>query len=276
VLLLAAAGLVLLARRETGGALLTTCVIAVPAFAFMLATLGATASPEARHLIFALPFFSTLLAVALVETGRLRPPVTAIAALAAVVVLVFGEVRWAYLKTPQLFDGDPPGQARARADASAWLASTTRSDDIVLGYEPVYLAAWERNRSFARYTLPRADPRLFASALRAVPSPLGRGVWVFDASDTMNRSERETIRLALPAPARAFEGRVFGPYLVIRSREPLRTRARYLRVSEEVMRLGRTLAIGDADVNLHTLLLAESRIYSSPASSSLSRSTTSR
>src|SRR5438093_9447811 len=62
VLLVAAVGFVLLALRRRGSALLTACVVIVPALAFMLARLHATASPEARHLIFALPFFSTLLA----------------------------------------------------------------------------------------------------------------------------------------------------------------------------------------------------------------------
>jgi hypothetical protein len=32
-------------------------------------------------------------------------------------------------------------------------------------------------------------------------------------------------------------------------------------VSEQVMRFGRTLRIGDADVNLHSLLVAESRFF---------------
>jgi hypothetical protein len=64
----------------------------------------------------------------------------------------------------------------------------------------------------------------------------------------------------LPKPESAFEGRVYGPYLVIRSRRPLVTRERYLAVSETVMRLGRKLRIGDADINLHTLLQAGSRL----------------
>ena len=41
------------------------------------------------------------------------------------------------------------------------------------------------------------------------------------------------------------------------------------------MRLGRRLEIGDADVNLHAMLLATKRIYGSPPASS-SRSTISR
>ena len=80
----------------------------------MLATLNSTASPEARHLIFALPFFSILLAVPLVELARLRPPLTGALALVAVLTLVVGEVRWAHEKTPQLFDGDPASEAQSR------------------------------------------------------------------------------------------------------------------------------------------------------------------
>jgi hypothetical protein len=62
-----------------------------------------------------------------------------------------------------------------------------------------------------------------------------------------------------PSPRSAFEARVYGPFLVIRSRRALQTRARYLSVSERVMRLGRRLGIGDADINLRALLRAESR-----------------
>ncbi len=236
-------------------------MIVVPGTAFVLAKLHSTASPEARHLIFALPFFSTLLATPLAAFGRLRPPVTLVAAGTVIAVLVVGEVRWADQKTPPLFNGDPAGQSAARDQAARWLAAGARPDDVLLGYEPVYLRAWEDRRSFSRHALARADPKLLADALKQVPEPLGRGVWVFDASDTTNVRERQTIRFELPQPASAFEGRTFGPYLVIRTRQPLRTRRRFLDVSEEVMRLGRTLEIGDADINLHSLLVAESRFF---------------
>jgi uncharacterized membrane protein len=259
VLLLALAGAVLLARRRRESILLIACVVAVPAVAFTAATLGSTTSPESRHLVFALPFFSVLLALPIVALGRLRPRLTAVLALVAVAVLLVGEVRWADRKTPLLFDGDPPGEALARASAAAWLASTARPDDLLLGYEPVYLTAWERNRSFSTHALPRADAALFVTALKEVPESLGRGVWVFDASDTTNLWERQTIRFVLPQPASAFEGRAYGPYLVIRSRQPLVTRTRYLAVSKDVLRLGRALQIGDADINLRTMLQAESR-----------------
>jgi len=38
------------------------------------------------------------------------------------------------------------------------------------------------------------------------------------------------------------------------------TRARYVAVSERVLEVGKKLGINDADVNLHTILLARSRL----------------
>ena len=256
---LAVVGAVLLVRRRPPAAILTACVVVVPAAAFMLATLRSSTSPEARHLIFALPFYSVLLALPLAAVSRRGAAPAALAAL-AVVVVVAGEVRWAHEKTPELFDGDPAAEARARDAAAGWLAATSRRDDVLLGYEPVFLRAWEQNRSFSDHVLPRADPALFANALRDLQLPLGRGVWVFDASDTTNTQQLATIPFVLPEPKAAFEGRVYGPYLVIRSRRPLVTRERYVRVAERVMRIGRSLHINDADVNLHTMLVAESRL----------------
>jgi Dolichyl-phosphate-mannose-protein mannosyltransferase len=276
VLLTAVAGLIVLALRRRTNALLIACVIFVPALAFMLAKLHSTASPEARHLIFALPFFSTMLAAAIVALGRVRPIVTAPLAIAAIVVLLVGEVRWAHAKTPQLFDGDPASEVQARHDASTWLAAGARRDDVLLGYEPLFLSAWEKNRSFSAHALPRADPKLLLSGLRAITEPLGRGTWVFDASDTTNVWERQTIRYALPKPASEFDGRAFGPYLVLRTRKPLLTRAAFLATSERVEELGRELKIGDADVNLQTVVIASERLYKDSRSSSRSRSTISR
>ena len=260
VLVLALVGAVLLARRRRESVILMACVIAVPAVAFTLATLNSSTSPEARHLIFALPFFSILLAVPLVELARARPPMTYALALAAIIALLVGEVRWAHERTPALFDGVPTAQARAREAAGAWLASTGRADDVLLGYEPVFLQAWESNRGFSRNVIPRADPRLFATTLRGLHEPLGHGVWVLDASDTTNVRQRQTIPLARPAPHADFDARVFGPYLVIRSRRPLETTMRYVAASKKVMRLGRNLGINDADVNLKAMLQAESRL----------------
>jgi hypothetical protein len=46
---------------------------------------------------------------------------------------------------------------------------------------------------------------------------------------------------------------------VIRTRQPLRTPSSYIAVAKRVLRVGRSLHINDADVNLHTIVQAESR-----------------
>ena len=104
----------------------TGCVFAVPALAFTLATLRSTTSPEARHLIFALPFYTVLLALPLTTLARRSAPY-AVVALAAAVLVVVADARWAHTKTPELFDGDPPGEAHARDAAAAYEAIRTRS-----------------------------------------------------------------------------------------------------------------------------------------------------
>src|SRR5262245_21641709 len=256
---LAVLGGVLLVRRNRRAAVLTGCVIVVPTLAVTIATLHSTTSPEARLLIFALPFSSALMALPLVTLARAGLSYAAVA-LAVAVVVVVAEVRWAHAKSPERLDGDPPREAQARDAAASWLASTSRPDDVLLGYEPVFLRAWERNRFFSDHVLPRADPALFADALKGIRGPLGRGIWVFDASDTTNARQRSTIEFVLPQPASDFEGHVYGPYLVIRTRRPLRTRERYVAVAKRVLRVGQSLQINDADVNLHTIRLAESRL----------------
>jgi len=239
-------------RLQPSAAVLTACVVLVPALALALARLGDAASPESRHLVFALPFFSTALASGLFALFRRRP-----ALVAALAVVLTGQVAWAWHRTPALFEGESAARIEARQAASAWLAATARPDDVLFGYEPLFLGAWERDRDFPETVVPRADAKLALSELRSASS-LGRGVWVLDAGDTNNRPPRSTIALQLPSPA--FEGRAFGPYLVLRTRAPTRTPARYLTFAESTMRLGKELGIVDDDGNLHTILVAKDRL----------------
>lgn len=276
VLALAGVGLRSLARTNRRSALLVLAVVAVPTATFLFARLGRSTSPETRHLIFALPFFVTLLAAGLVSVARLRkrwgPPLAA----AAAVALVAGEVAWAWNKTPALFTGEPEARIEARRAAAAWLAATGDPSDVLLGYEPVYLGAWERSERFSRLVLPRADAGLAAERLRQAPAPLGRGLWVLDAADTNNPVQRLRIPLRLPRPAGAFEARTFGPYLVVRSRRPARTAAAYLEQAAAVTVLGKTLEIGDADVNFLTVSRAAALLDYAPSEASPGRSAGSR
>ena len=260
VLGLAVVGLVVLARERREAALLAAAVFGTPTFAFLVARLGSQTSPESRHLIFALPFLSTLVAIPLARLAARPQRLAPAAAAAALLALVGAEVAWGDHKTPLLFRGEPSARVHARGAASAWLARTARPDDVLFGYDPLYLGAWERNSALTKTIVPRADPRLALSVLRAAPKPLGRGVWVLDASDTNNETQKLTIPLRRPRPASAFEVRVYGPFLVVRSAGPTRTLRRYLRETRAVQVVGQSLYIGDADVNIDTVDRALSRL----------------
>ena len=248
VLVVAGVGARKLWRRNQDAATLTACVVLVPTAAFLLARFGQSTSPESRHLIFVLPFFALLVALGLIELSRARTGVL----VGALALLMAAEVAWGWDKTAPLYKGEARSRIEARADASAWLARSARRDDVLFGYDPLYLGAWERDRKgFSETVIPRADAKLALRALREA-TPLGRGVWVFDASDTNNFTQKLTIPLRYPAPRSDFEARAFGPFLVIRSRRPARTPMEFLIESRQAQILGRSLGSGDADVNLLT------------------------
>ena len=250
VLLFALVGLVTVASETRA---LCLCVVGVPVAAFMAARVGGSASPESRHLIFVLPFFAILVAAGILRSTR-RHPVVALAVIAVLAVL---EVSWAWHRTPPLFEWEPSKRQATRALAEEFLATTSRKDDILFGYEPLYLGAWERNGDFPATVLPRADAKLALRGLRSLPAPLGRGVWVFDASERNNLEPRLEIENRDPGPAGVFETRAYGPFLVIRTREPTQTIDAYLTAAARATLVGRSLGIGDADVNLVTIEQAD-------------------
>ena len=261
VLAFGAVGLRLLPRRAV---VLTSIVVLVPTLAFLAARLGSATSPETRHLIFVLPFAAVAVAVGILRLGRAAPVVLA--------ALVVAQVAWAWDKTPPLFEWEPDARQAARADASAYLASTSRPDDVLFGFEPLYLGAWERNEDFPLPVLPRADANLALSTLLDLERPLGRGVWILDASEPNNVAPALEIELRSPQPVEAFEVRRFGPFLVIRTAEPVRTPARYLERAGQAMLVGKALWIGDADINLLTIERAARALRGYGADRSLSTS----
>lgn len=246
VLAAAALGLRLLWLDHRREALLVVSVLAVPLAAFMVARLGASAAPETRHLIFALPFFVVPAAAAIA-----RRPMPA--AVAATLILAAGGVAWTWEKTPALFTGEPVERETGREAAADWLAETGRPNDVLLGYDPVFLGPWRRSETFSRLVLPRADSRLAARTLAEAPAPLGRGVWVFVAHGPTSAEQRLAVPVLRPRPPAAFETRAFGPYLVLRTREPTGTPERYLAFAASAMLVGKTLGIADADINFATI-----------------------
>jgi hypothetical protein len=259
VLGLAALGFWRLVRTRPSSAVLVGSVIGTPALAFLVARLGSSASPESRHLIFALPFFSMLVATAIVFLARRPREVASTLALGGVVLLLGAQVAWGVEKTEDLYLAEAQTRVEARDEASAWLAETSRSDDVLFGYDPLFLGAWERGGDVPRAVIPRADANLALAELDDLPKPLGRGVWVLDASDTNNFEPKLHIPFRLPRPFWKYDAKVFGPFLVLRSRKPTRTTREFLEQTIEVMLLGQALWIGDADINLLTASVAAGR-----------------
>jgi hypothetical protein len=261
MLLLAAFGLLRLSRERPKSGLLTTCVVLTPTLFFLAGRFGGNSAPESRHLIFVMPFFVLAVGIGIVTAAGAAGPRGAWLATIIVVALLPVEVAWGWHKTPALFKRENPVRVTARQRAASWLAKTSRPDDVLFAYEPLYLAAWERGRSaVSRLVVPRADPKLALETLREARKPLGRGVWVFDAGDNNNYVKRTRIELRLPFPHSRFEGRVYGPYLVIRTHRPTRTIERYLDAARKVELIGKSLAMGDADINYATIRRVQARL----------------
>jgi len=159
--------------------------------------------------------------------------------------------------------GEPHARVVARHQASAWLAATSRPDDMLFGYEPVYLGAWERNHRFPRTVVPRADAVLALRTLERAHS-LGRAVFVIDGSDPNNLRPVKVIDASTPSPEGAFEARAFGPFLIERTRAPTRTPAQFLSYAQLVERLSYQMGIGHAGVNLDTIKRAQIRLAREP------------
>ena len=260
VLVAAAAGFVVLPRETRA---LAACAAIVPLVALVLAR--SSGSPETRHLIFLLPFVALAVAAGLARLGRTW-------GLAALSALVVAQVAWAWDRTPELFEWEADARQEARAEAAAYLAATTKPNDVLLGYDPLFIQAWERNPGFPLVVLPRADADLALHNLLELDRPLGHGVWIFDASKTTNVERSLTIPLVAPRPASAFEVRDFGPFLVIRTRAPVVTPDLYLLRAGQATLVGKRLFLGDADINLPTIERAARALRGYGAARSLSTS----
>jgi 4-amino-4-deoxy-L-arabinose transferase-like glycosyltransferase len=255
----AATGLAVLVRSRRDGALLTVAVVAVPAISLLVARSGASASLETRHLIFALPLFAMLLAVGLRRLARAAGSLAPVVLAVGVGFLLAAQIAWGWERTPWLYAGEPEVRVEAREAAASWLASTSRPEDVLFGYEPTYLDAWEKGAPFGSIFIPRADPKLALAALRRIPQPLGRGVWVLDASDHLDQRD---IRLSIQrrSPGEEFEARAFGPFLVIRTLHPTGTIENYLVKTNRVQHLSWALGVGDAAINFQTAFTALRRL----------------
>ena len=255
----AAVGFWRIARARPRSALFIGCVFAVPLLMFLVGRFGNSTSPETRHLIFAAPLFALCVgAGALSRPGRWQ-----LVGAAAVLALVPLELHWGHSKTPALYDGEPHVRVAARHEASSLLARISRPDDVLFGFDPLFLGAWERGGHVSGTVVPRADPRLALDVLRNTPKPLGHALFVFDASDNNNIAPRMRINLQFPGGTGRWEAWTFGPFLILRTLDPTRSVATYLQRARDAQLVGKRLYLGDADVNYDTVWRAQLRLQRS-------------
>jgi mannosyltransferase len=240
-------GLATLVRERPEAAVLSFAAIAVPGAALLVTRLGLTTFPATRHLIFALPFVALLVATGAIRAAGLARAHAGPALALGTATLVAGQLAWGWSQTPDLYRGESPARAAARADAETWLARNLAPDDVVLGYDPLLLGARERGGPTDPIVVPRADPKLALTTLLDARLPLGRGVWVLDASDPANRFRR--LRIPDASPGADFETARFGPFLIVRTREPTETPERFLRATGRVQALGIRLRLTDSVLN---------------------------
>ena len=196
VLVLAAAGAARLSREAR---LLAAAAAGVPVAAFLAVSLGSSTSPETRHLIFVLPFFALFVGTGVARLGRWAVPSLARPRRRAGRVGLGRDAG-----ALRVGAGRPPGGPRGRVRHTS--PATSRPDDVLFGFEPLYLGAWERNADFPLTVLPRADAKLALSTLREIDRPIGRGVWILDASETNNGDAVAAHRAALAAAGGGVRG----------------------------------------------------------------------
>ena len=90
-----------------------------------------------------------LVAAGLLKLAGLAGRAEAAVVLVGLTALLGVEFAWGWHKTPYMYAGEPAAREQARGEAAAWLAATSRPDDILFGYEPLYLDA-ARGRSAVR------------------------------------------------------------------------------------------------------------------------------
>ena len=171
--LLAAVGLVLVARREPFVGLLAAIVFVTPPILLAIATTEADPALSPRHLVFLLPLWAALVGVAVARLGE-RGPVISAAALVALAVLAVaapaGGVTDPRDRPDVILGGGPPktalGGDPVRAPAE-FVRQKVRPGDVLFPYSPVFLAALPE--SARATTLPPVESSVIRRAIDRVP-----------------------------------------------------------------------------------------------------------
>jgi hypothetical protein len=137
-LVLAVAGLAILARRLPAFAAFVALALAAPLLILLLARTASGSGPlSPRYFIFLLPLWAALIGTAVVWACSVLRPVPAGAAVAAVFVLAF--------LAPKDVVSDPRVPSAATREAvrapASWIRTRVGERDLLFPYSPVYFAA---------------------------------------------------------------------------------------------------------------------------------------
>jgi hypothetical protein len=126
---LAAAGLVLVARCSRPFALYVAGTFAASALLLFLARAGDPAPLSSRYFIFLLPVWAALVGVAVARLG-----IVGVAALAALIFLAHGQA----ISDPRVLEAAKPESLNVPAE---WVRARVGERDVLFPYSPVYLSA---------------------------------------------------------------------------------------------------------------------------------------
>jgi hypothetical protein len=218
--LLAAAGLVLVARREPSLGLLTAIAFVTPPIMLTVATTEVDPALSPRHLVFLLPLCAALVGVAVARLGE-RAALVSVAALvvlaALAVVAPAGGVSDPRDRTDVILGGGPRGMALGGDPVHApaeFVRQKVRPGDVLFPYSPLFLAALPESAQAT--SLPPVEASVIRRALDRVP-PGPRALFVAIPSDHPLSAARLSELLGPRAEVRSFQRgwlvvRVGGPF----------------------------------------------------------------
>jgi mannosyltransferase len=216
---LAAAGLALVVRREPSLGLLAAIAFVTPPILLAIATTEADPALSPRHLVFLLPLWAALVGVAVARLGERGTLVSAVA-LAALAVLAVtapaGGVSDPRERPDVILGGGRGNQARGsdvKLFAPArFVRATVRKGDVLFPYSPLFLAALPE--SARATTLPPVEASVIRRALERVPRR-PRALYVAVPSDYF--IDMVAVEEALGSGA---DARVYSGWLVVRLEGP--------------------------------------------------------
>jgi len=179
---LVAAGLLLLARRETAFVALCLVAFLLPPLLLVLVRSGTEPGLSPRHIVYVVPLAGALIGVSVAAAVRNRGPLLAAAAVVVAGILLasapFGGIRDPRDWHNDVLGGGPRelalGAEERVAAPAAWLNDTVGAGDVLYPYSAVYWAGLPATGE--ANVLPYSQRELILRAAERIEPPVGRVV----------------------------------------------------------------------------------------------------